>query len=428
MILKHRIVFLLFTSLFSSLSLQAQLNKIITLSGISYEGLTKTDHSVVNRQLLSKIGNPVSENDLVKDAQRLRNLPGIQNVEYTLDTIVDKVSVTFKIDEVRTLLPIINFGGIEGNIWYQLGITDINWLGKGNNLTAFYRNSDGRHSGQIYYRVPRVGLSKWGYSVSLSRWASREPLFFPDNVTVLYNYDFNNLGITGIYKFTQNRQIELGGSYFIEKYKKLENEFIENLPGPEELSQPKILSRFNYSENYVNYFSFVQEGFSWNILYQNVFNLNDNSSFNSLILQANYYKIAAFRTNIAMRVRFGVSSNKDSPFAPFVVDSHINLRGVGNRIDRGTAQFVVNIEGRKTVLDRTKWASQLVVFSDSGTWRDPGEKITDLLDTDSFRQFLGGGFRIIYKKIYGSVLRIDYGLDIYNPSENGIVIGYGQYF
>ncbi|MEJ6614158.1 MAG: hypothetical protein QNL46_05480 [Saprospiraceae bacterium] len=129
-----------------------------------------------------------------------------------------------------------------------------------------------------------------------------------------------------------------------------------------------------------------------------------------------------------MGLKLGIASNNDSSFAPFVVDSHTNLRSVGNRIDRGTAQAVFNLEYRHTVWHQQKWGAQIVGFTDIGTWRNPGGDLDDLYDSDNFRQFVGGGFRIIYQKVFGAILRVDYGIDIYNRQDKGFVIGLGQYF
>jgi len=414
--------------LISFLCANAQIEFSLRLNKISIKGLQKTKPNLIKSLLFKDEGEPVTLMDLKLDAQQVRNFAGIGDVSLSLDTIDNRVDVVYTVSEIRTLLPIINFGGIDGNVWYELGFSDINWLGKGHNISGSYRNSDRRHSGQLYYRVPSIGFSKWGYSVSLSRWASIEPLFFENNTTVRYNFDFNSIGLTGIYSFTPQRQIEFGGSYFVEKYEKLNENSQEILPGPDVLTQPKTLSRFQYTEDHIDYYNFIQDGFAWNALFQNVFNFNDNTTFNSLLLHATYYKILKEKINIASRLRMGFSTNNNSPFAPFVVDSHVNLRGVGNRIDRGTAQIVFNLEMRRTIYDKNKWASQVVAFSDLGTWRNPGGELNDLFNSDQFRHFLGGGFRIIYKKVYGSVIRVDYGVDIYNPSENGLVIGYGQYF
>ena len=161
---------------------------------------------------------------------------------------------------------------------------------------------------------------------------------------------------------------------------------------------------------------------------QNVYNTVDKNWFNTLQFQGRKFARFGDKGNVAMRLRLAISTNNETPFAPFVVDSHVNLRGVGNRIDRGTGQVVFNVEYRQTVGDWKRWAAQLVAFSDLGTWRNPGGDFSDLYDSENFRHFIGGGFRIIYKKVFGAVLRVDYGFDIYNKNQNGIVIGLGQYF
>ncbi len=420
--------YFIFVFIALSFSIKAQLSDSLSLSAIKFSGLKKTNVSVVSRLMYSKVGDKLSSDNINNDAQALRNFPGIGEVKYNLDTVGRQVSVTYQISEVKTLLPVLNFGGIQGNIWFQIGLADINWLGKGNHLSAYYQNSDRRHSGHLYYKVPRIGDYKWGYSITFSRWASQEPLYFPNNVIVQYHYDYNNAGISSIYQFNLRRKVELGASYFVEKYKKLADELLPSQPGPNQLRQPKVLGKLSYTEDYVNYFYYMQQGLTWQALYQYVFNFDDKSTFNSLIVQARYYAMLQKEVNLAIRATFGISTNNNTPFAPFVVDSHVNLRGVGNRIERGTAQLVLNAEVRKTIIDKKNWASQLVVFSDAGTWRTPGGSISEFIETRQFRQFAGGGIRVIYKKIHNAILRMDYGVDLYNPNQNGLVIGFGQYF
>ena len=129
-----------------------------------------------------------------------------------------------------------------------------------------------------------------------------------------------------------------------------------------------------------------------------------------------------------MRFRVGLSTNRQTPFAPFVVSSHVNIRGVGNRINRGTGSLVLNVEYRHTIFDKGNFAGQLVGFSDAGTWRSAGGPLSDFVDPDLFRHFVGGGVRVIYKKAHNAMLRADYGLDIFNAGSRGLVLGLGQYF
>lgn len=397
------------------------------VSQIEFEGLKKTKVSFLSSFLQTTPENIPNDSILMADVQRLKNIAGIGNATYRVETVAGKKKVIFTIEEVSTLLPIINFGGIRGNFWYQLGFSDINWMGRGQYLSLHYQNNDRRHSGQLYYRVPYFKNSAWGYSLSLNKWASREPLFFEEGA-VDYEYDNNSIGFTLIRHFGINRNLEAGGTYFIEKYRKSEEQVLENPPGPDGLRQPKLLTKWEYRANFLDYHFFYLKGISWHITLQNVYNTLDQTLFNSLQFQGRQYFRLGNYGNLATRLRLAISTNNNSPFAPFVVDSHVNLRGVGNRIDRGTAQAVWNIEYRQTVFEAYPWGAQLVVFSDLGTWRNPGGKLKDLFNTDQFRHFVGGGFRFIYNRVYGATLRVDYGIDVYNTAQRGFVIGLGQYF
>ena len=138
--------------------------------------------------------------------------------------------------------------------------------------------------------------------------------------------------------------------------------------------------------------------------------------------------VCADRDTSLARFRFGISTNTNTPFAPFVLDSQVNIRGSGNRIDRGTAAFILNLEYRQTVFDLANFAGQIVAFSDAGTWRNPGGSFKDLLDRDNFRHFVGGGVRLIYKRAFNAIFRLDYGIDLFDFQQRGFVVGLGQYF
>lgn len=398
-----------------------------SIDEIEIEGNQKNKTDFLLRFIMAAPGSIFSDSLVQRDIQQLKNISAIADAEYRIDSSGVNIKLIYKVTEVKTLLPIVNFGGIEGNFWWKAGFTDINFLGKGQTLSAYYQNNDRRHSGQIYYRQPYIKSSKWGYSISLTKWASREPLYFPEG-TVLYDYDNNSIGLTGIRRFGFKRMLEFGGTYFVEKYAKSEQQFSDVTAGPTSLRIPKLLSKLEYSENTLNYHAFYLDGLAWRVTLQNVFNSNDQSIFNSLQFEGVNYNRIRQKGNLAIRLKLGISSNSDSPFAPFVADSHVNLRGVGNRIDRGTAQAVLNLEYRQTVVESSNWGGQLVLFSDLGTWRNPGGKIEDLWNPDQFRHFIGGGFRIINNKFYGAILRVDYGIDIYNKKQKGLVIGLGQYF
>ena len=132
--------------------------------------------------------------------------------------------------------------------------------------------------------------------------------------------------------------------------------------------------------------------------------------------------------NLAIRCRAGISDNNDSPFSPFVLDSRENIRGSGNRIDRGTGVLVCNTELRYAFFDQKQLASQAVFFTDVGTWRKPGGELSDFAKSENIELFSGLGMRFIYKKVHNAIFRVDYGVDLMNPERRGFVFGLGQYF
>lgn len=422
-----RVVYsLLFTTLMCYYS-TAQSEAVMMHGDVKFSGLHKSNENYLTSLLAKDTIKIFDLITVINNTQIITNLPEIRTATYRLDTLNQKVHTTYNVEEIRTLLPIINFGGIKDNLWYQIGITDNNWRGKGQQFAASYQNNDGYHSGQIYFKAPRLLNQKFGYSFSLSSWRSLEPLYYKE-ATVDYQYNINSIGTTGIYNFNLNRRIEIGATVFQEKYRKTNFQVNDNLPGPQFLTYNKLLSKIEYSENFIDYDYYYLKGHEWKILYQYVYTLDNQVRFNSIQLVNKIFLRPSQKNNIAMRFKLGLASNENSPFAPFVIDSHTNLRGVGNRIDRGTAQAIINLEYRRTLMHRNNWGAQVVGFTDLGTWRNPGGKIIDLINTNNFRQFIGIGFRLIYQKVFGATLRIDYGLDVYDKDFRGFVIGLGQYF
>lgn len=401
----------------------------VSIETLEFRGLKKTKASYLNRFLDSRANNLLDTIQVKRDIQRLKNLTAIANAHYRIDkdSITQKTKLIFEIEEALTFFPIVNFGVIRNNFWFQLGFTDVNWLGKGLQLTTFYQNIDRRHNFSLYTRIPYLNGSRWGTSFSFLKFASTEPLYFED-ATVFYDYDNLSFGLTGIYELSRQQFLEWGGTYFVENYKKDERHLGEDTPGPAALRQPKSLFKIVHQINQIDYHFFYLSGFYNSFNAQTVYNFNDQTWFHIVLSDTRYFKRVSKRGNLAARLRLGISTNNDTPFAPFVLDSHVNIRGSGNRIDRGTAVMVLNLEYRQSFFEEERFAGQVVAFSDFGTWRSPGRGLEDLVQRGSFRHFVGVGGRLIYKKAFNAMLRIDYGIDVYNFEERGWVIGIGQYF
>lgn len=399
------------------------------ISGVQFEGLKKTKETYLENILGLKDPSQFRADQLSGYVQRLKNLTNIADAQARIDTVGGQNVLHFDVEEANTLFPILNFGGIRDNLWFQVGFSEINWQGKGHQLSMFYRNNDARNNYNLFYKVPYINGSRFGGSLSFLRWASTEPLYFNEGA-VFYDYTNLSFGLSGIYEFTAGHNIELGATYFIEDYEKGEDQELSNPPGPQALRQPKWLGKITHKIDRVNYDFHRQEGLFNLVTAQAVYNTLDGTWFFIVLNNLHWFKTLNETESLALRLRLGLSTNENTPFAPFVLDSNVNIRGSGNRIDRGTGVAVLNLEYRYELWNRKEndVAIQGVLFSDLGSWRNPGGDLDDLFDQENFRHFVGGGIRFVYKKAYNAILRLDYGLDIYDLNQRGFVIGIGQYF
>jgi len=397
---------------------------------IEFQGIEKLNLEFLEQLITTQVGDTLDLKILADDEAQLRRLSAVATTQRQIIPIekeTNRVKIIYEITERRTWLPLIGIGGIKDNFWFLLGLSEFNVAGKNQTLSTQFLLNDGLANFQIYYQNRRIRGGKWGFSAEIKRVASQEPLFFPGE-TVDYRYANFGVGLAGIYSFSPNRHLSVGFQFFGEDYLKLGPGPLSDLPGPNRLKPLKWLSNARYEGNKINYDYFYLSGHQTNASLQWVITFGESNHFTSLILEASKFWRPFQTSNIAARLQFGISNNDPSPFVPFVLDSQFNLRGVGNRVDRGTAQVVLNLEYRQTLFAIGAWASQLVLFSDIGSWRDPGGELKDLADTDQFRHFAGLGIRIINNKFFLATLRLDYGVDIYDRQQRGFVLGMGQYF
>jgi len=396
---------------------------------IEFEGLKKTKVDFLRQYVTVKIGDIADSLVLEENRQRLVNLEMLSDVKYQLREVNGGYKLVFVCKELFTFLPILNFGGLEGgSFWLQAGFTEANLGGKGQKLTAYYQYYD-RHSVAVSTQFSRIGGSAWDLNLNFVKWSTLEPLYF-EGGTTLYDYDNFTYGATTTYHFNYYRKLEFGGAYFTENYNKSAEQFSEITGGPQNAFRRKLLAKTIHYFDKINYDQgYLLDGFSHTTVGEFVYSTNNaDDPFFIIFHDYKLFKVFRKKHNFAMRARIGFSTNEESPFAPFVLDSYLNIRGVGNRVDRGTAMIVVNTEYRRQICNMPSFAVQGVAFADTGTWRAPGGKLTDFAKSENIELFAGLGARFIYKKALNTILRFDYGIDLQDTHISGFVVGVGQYF
>ena len=408
-------------------SLSSQENRI---GNVKIKGAKRTKPFFIKSLLITKKGMVLDSIALEKDIILLKRLPAISHAYYQVFLSTDNsYNVFINIEENFTIIPELNLWTTTNNVFsYKLGVYDYNFLGRNIVFGGFYQNN-GFDSYGINFRAPNLFSKKWGLAVNHQNWKSEEPLYFGDKTA---NYLYNNISfeVLALYQINLKHEIDFGINLFSEKYRYLSGATDPSVP--QNLDLNKALLKFVYSYNTLDYYYQYVSGFKSELYAQYV--ITENDFQNDFLIAWNdffYYKRFGEKGNWANRLRFGLASNEESPFAPFALDNNVNLRGVGILVDRGTGSIVLNTEYRQTIYDKEWLAIQTNIFTDFGSWRNPGGELNDFFESKNLKMYSGVGLRFISKKIYNATFRIDYGFSLLNRkngSKGGLVFGIGQYF
>lgn len=399
------------------------------VSAIEFRGLTRTQVKYLTPLLQTRRGDILDRSQVAGDEQSLHNLQLFASVSSHVEVVDDEAVVVFDLSERVTRIPITNFGGITENFWFQVGVTEYNWLGRGAHFGGYYQYYD-RHSFKLFQQLPHLFSMRWGLSYTVGRQATREPAYFQSGTS---DFDVDRWELTALVRHELYRNlrthasvvIEAGGGYLHEIYGQRPGAtFVYN--GETDFDKYFLTSNITFER--LNYFFHYLSGVRHRLTLQRVETVGLDNAFWKLLTEMRFYRRTGRRGNPAVRIRAGISTNDESPFVPFVLDSYLNVRGSGNRAARGTAEFTVNVEHRQTLIDRTRWAAQAILFVDRSSWRPAAAPLVQMFREENSVSFGGAGLRAHFKRIYNFTLRVDYGINLEDASSRGFVLGVGQYF
>jgi len=394
---------------------------------VKIKGAKKTKISFLKKILTTKNGRTLDSLVLDEDIVRLKRLPAISHAYYQVfHSHDDLYNVFIYLEENKTVIPLVNFWtSTNQQFSYKLGLFDYNFLGRNIAFGGFYQNN-GFDTYALNFRAPNLFSKRFGLAFNYQDWKSEEPLYF-NNLSANYMYNNISYEVLGLYEVNFKNTLNFGLNFFNEKYKYLSGATDPSIP--QNLDLDKVLLKLVYMYDNLDYYYQYVDGFK-SILYTQYVTSNNNFQDKFFIAWNDffYYKRVGNRGNWANRLRMGLSSNQETPFAPFALDNNVNLRGVGILVDRGTGSVVLNSEYRYTLIEKNWFVLQGNAFIDAGTWRTPGGRLNDFFQNENIRIFSGVGLRFIHKKIYNAIFRIDYGYGITKNESKGIVFGIGQYF
>lgn len=394
---------------------------------VKFQGHKKNKEHFLKRYVSVRNGDVLDSARLEKDVILLKRLAGVSHAYYQVFHSHDNLyNVFYNVEENFTLIPNVNFWTTTNEQFaYKIGLYDYNFLGRNIAFGGFYQNN-GFDSYGINLRAPNLFTRNVGVAINFQNWTSEEPLFF-NGGSANYKYSNTSFEVLALYQLNFKHRLQFGINIFTEEYDYLSGLTSDMIP--RNLTLDKQMLKLVYEYDNLNYYYQYIEGVKNTFYAQHVITENDFQD-NFLIAWSDflYFKRVGERGNWANRIRFGVASNNSSPFAPFSVDNNLNIRGVGNIIDRGTASLVLNTEYRYTLYEKGWFIMQGNTFVDAGTWRNPGGSFSDFTDSRNLRIYPGVGLRFIHKRIFNAIFRIDYGYGVTKNASRGIVFGIGQYF
>lgn len=398
-----------------------------TITNIKVQENNRTKTSFVLNLVATQTGASLDSVQLQKDVDQLKRLAGVSHAYYQVETNTDGTcTVIYGVQDNFTLLPQLNvYTTNDDEFAFRLGLYEYNLFGRNIAVGGFYQD-DIYSSFGLNFRAPNLFSRKLGLALNFQDLTTQEPVFLSQG-TADYRYNNTSYEIQGLYQLNFNHQFALGFSFFNEDYQYLSGATASNVP--QQFNVDKLLFKGIYEYSNVAFYYQYRDGFKSMLNMQYV--RSSDGILPDFVIGWNdaiYYTRVGSNGNWASRLRLGLASNDDSPFAPFAVDNNLNIRGVGNTIDRGTGVIVLNTEYRHTLIDKDWFVLQSNVFVDSGTWRNPGGDFDDFGDSQNLRVYPGVGVRLIHKRIFNAVFRIDYGFGITEDATNGFVFGIGQYF
>lgn len=396
------------------------------INELHINGLKKTKISFIKNRIKTKKDQFLDSTQIEKDIIRLKRLPSISNATYEVTLLPNnQFKIQFNLEENHTLIPNINYWTTTNTTAYKLGVYEYNLFGKNMALGGFYQNN-GHDTFALNFNAPYLVSNKFGFGFNFLNWRSEEPLYFGSE-SVNFLYQNRSYEVVGSYELNLKNTLQLGFSVFNEKYMNQSGYSAPDIPN--QLDVNKQLVKLIYTHQNLDYFYFYISGF------KSIFNgqlvTSEIKSQNNFVIAWNdflYFKRIGSKGNWAQRLRIGLSTNNDSPFAAFALDNNLNLRGVGNVVDRGTGSIVLNTEYRYTFFEKKSFVLQGNGFMDAGTWRNPGKSLKSFTENENIKIYTGLGVRIIHNKIFNAVFRLDYGYGLTKNANRGFVFGIGQYF
>ncbi len=319
-----------------NINFSVTLNKKTYINRIIISGNTRTQDSVIRREIGVSEGGSYSRSELKKSLLKLRRLGYFSDVKIAtseVEGMPDKIDINFTVEETQT--GSVSFSMSHSNnygISFGAGIEEKNIFGSGNTLNAELKLSESFNKISFYFMNPNFNHE--GHSISLGAFKSE----INDDDVAVNSYEIDSLGFTAGYGIPLNDDTRINTNL---EYSKNDIKCSSLFAGTGyESSQCAVKSNdefklnLDWNKNSLNNYLYPTEGVNNSLSASIALPLGDYRYFN---VNADYLSYEPITTNTTLKLTGNLNfskgySGKELPF----YKRHFgggsgSVRGFGNK-------------------------------------------------------------------------------------------------
>ncbi len=396
------------------------------ISQIRYVDLRTTQSLVIDRELQVHQGLPFHSADLEESAQRLRNLMIFIRVDAEVSEAKEapgKVDVTFTFLEKWTILPIIKVGGAGDVQYFQLGVYDVNFLGRYLELGARYDNIASRSSGLVWYRDPRLLGVRIRFGLDVASITRLRGVYTAAGA-LDRSFALQRRQIVTFLESEIDPRFTLGLSLDL-RFDRLTNEgltYAQNQVNAAQSFTPSGFSRTPTASGYfaigrIDYDDFLADGHQTRVRLSKSIGKWATASIHSMDLETGHHFRLLQDHNLAIRAQVAATSSQTLQDLYFLGGLE-SIRGYLDGQFSGDSYWLLNSEYRIPSFQHPWIVIQHAAFID----------LLQMTHLPGLFYSLGTGIRLLCPKIYRLAVRFDYAFHFRPDFGHGISFGLSQFY
>lgn len=414
--------FLLFTLIFPTTEAFAE---DFTVTSIKFEGLNRTNSSVIRDELFFREGDTISAVQMDEALVRIQNT----GLFTTASVEQEDTTVVVTVEERWTTIPIFKVASGGGVSQITAGIFDPNVFGRRLELGTQVERLEDAYSAVAWMKKPRLFHSRlgldfqyWNINRLRTKYETNEedPVkktgFLQQREKVFAGLSYDLSFFWNVFLFYEYNHDTFSDKFIADDVKSLLA--ATGLPDSSEVHFAGL--RLKYGQTRIDRHLIEGALMQWD--YKQGFSSFGGPDFWQSDLTALWYKTLFRDSTVAQRLMAGFTTTEILQYW-YYLGGLDRIRGFTDNRFAGRYFWLSNSEFRQPVIRKTWLVTQAVAFTDLVSTAEQAKGLGKLTAAS-----VGLGLRFVLPKIYRSVLRVDYARPIRKSDDMNISFGVQQFF